>query len=212
MTDKPKTRVVLYGAGGHGRVCLDIARAAGWAIAGFCDSAAMVGSRIHGAEVIANDPTELDGEDYGPLSYFPSVGRQDVRRRVLMAMQKTGLEVPSLIHPKAVVSDGAFIGPGTVIMPGAVIAIDSHVGAGCIVNHGATIDHDNQLGEGAKIGPGANLAGSVSVGAWANIGAGAVLIPGVSVGEGSVVGAGAVVIRDVEASTTVAGVPARSIY
>lgn len=209
MSEQQGLQLVIYGAGGHGRVCLDIALACGLPVAGFCDSAASKGSRIHGVEVIANDPTELMGEGMGPFSFFPAIGGQDVRRRILLAMEKTGLPVATLIHPAASVSTAASIGAGSVIMAGAIIATDAGIGRGCIVNHGATIDHDCQLSEGAKIGPGANLAGSVTIGAWADIGTGAALIPGVSVGDGATVGAGAVVIRDVAPGKTVAGVPAR---
>ena len=43
------------------------------------------------------------------------------------------------------------------------------------------------------------------------IGTGARILPGVHIGRGAVVGAGAVVRDDVEAGTTVVGVPARVI-
>jgi acetyltransferase-like isoleucine patch superfamily enzyme len=43
------------------------------------------------------------------------------------------------------------------------------------------------------------------------IGIGAIVLPGLSIGAGAIVGAGAVVIADVEASTTVAGNPARRL-
>ena len=200
---------MIYGAGGHGRVCLDIARAAGLSVAGFCDSAAPKGSRIHGCEVIANDPAELAGEP--GLRFFPAIGGQEARRRVLLAMESARLAMASLIHPDASVSPAASVGAGSAVMAGAVIATDATIARGCIVNHGATVDHDCQLGVGVKVGPGANLAGGVMVGAWSDIGTGAALVPGVSVGENTTVGAGAVVIRDIGANLTVVGVPARPL-
>lgn len=45
----------------------------------------------------------------------------------------------------------------------------------------------------------------------ASIGSGAVIMAGVTVGENAMIGAGAVVTHDVEARTTVAGIPARKI-
>ena len=41
------------------------------------------------------------------------------------------------------------------------------------------------------------------------IGAGATILPGVRIGEAAIVGAGALVTRDVEAATTVVGIPAK---
>lgn len=211
MTIQEERHLVIFGAGGHGRVCLDIARAAGWQVAGFCDSAAQKGSRIHGCAVIANDPTELEA-NAASLAFLPAVGRQDGRRRVMLAMEKTGLVLATVIHPSAILSDHASVGGGSVIMPGTIVAIDASIGRGCIVNHGATIDHDNQLSDGAKVGPGSHLAGGVSVGAWANIGAGTIVIPGVSIGAGATIGAGAVVTQDIDANVTAVGVPARPLH
>ena len=45
----------------------------------------------------------------------------------------------------------------------------------------------------------------------ASIGSNATILAGVTIGENAMVGAGAVVTRDVEANTTVAGVPARPV-
>ena len=45
----------------------------------------------------------------------------------------------------------------------------------------------------------------------ASIGSNATILAGVTIGENAMVGAGAVVTRDVEANTTVAGVPARVV-
>lgn len=45
----------------------------------------------------------------------------------------------------------------------------------------------------------------------AYIGTRAIILPGVAIGESAVVGAGSVVTKDVEAGTTVAGVPAKKL-
>lgn len=45
----------------------------------------------------------------------------------------------------------------------------------------------------------------------ATIGSGAIIMGGVTIGEGAMVGAGAVVTKNVEANTTVIGVPARAM-
>ncbi|HEX6003537.1 MAG TPA: acyltransferase [Burkholderiales bacterium] len=51
----------------------------------------------------------------------------------------------------------------------------------------------------------------VDIGDDVYIGAGATILPGVRIGKAAVVGAGAVVTRDVEAATTVVGVPAKAL-
>ena len=50
----------------------------------------------------------------------------------------------------------------------------------------------------------------IDIGDDAYIGAGATILPGVRIGGAAIVGAGAVVTRDVEAATTVVGIPAKA--
>ena len=50
----------------------------------------------------------------------------------------------------------------------------------------------------------------VDIGDDVYIGAGATILPGVRIGKAAIVGAGAVVTRDVEAATTVVGIPAEA--
>lgn len=56
-----------------------------------------------------------------------------------------------------------------------------------------------------------NVVSQVRIGRNVWIGAHAVIMPGVTVGDSAIVGAGAVVTRDVEARSTVIGVPARAV-
>lgn len=86
---------------------------------------------------------------------------------------------------KVTIGDGTQIGPGTQIL---------------------TADHPR---DPAQRRAGLELGRPIVIGANVWIGGGAIILPGVTVGDDAIIGAGAVVTRDVRASATVAGNPAR---
>lgn len=163
--------------------------------------------------VMLGTDTELErlAIEHGATHVFVAIGDNGARLRVTRRCTTAGLTVATAISRFAMLSHSAFVADGAVVMPGAIVNAATHIGAGAIVNTGATIDHDCVVGEFAHVAPGVTIAGGVTIGARAFIGIGARVIPGISIGNDVVVGAGAVVIRDVPASVTVVGVPARPI-
>ncbi len=204
-------KLIIIGAGGHGRVCAEIAVRCGYAVTGFCDPALALGEWINGMPVIAEDDERLLAEWTDDTHLFVALGDNTRRTELGDLAQQRGIELATLIDPSAVVSATAEIGAGSVLMANVVVNANARIGAHCILNTACTIDHDGELGDGVQIGPGVNAAGGVTVGEKSLVGVGASLIPGVGVGRGAIVGAGAVVTADVADGITVAGVPARPI-
>ena len=204
--------LLIVGAGGHGRVVAEIAIAAGIEVLGFLDRSAAVGASVGGKPVLGRALPDLRSS-HGPLAVavFIAVGDNDTRARLFQEAHGAGYDLPTLIHPSAVVSPSACIGAGSVLMAGAIINADARLGRFTIINTAASIDHDCVLEDGAQICPGARAAGTVRLGANAFVGTGAIVIPGIRVGAGAIVGAGAVVLRDVAPDTTVVGNPARVV-
>ena len=209
--------LLVWGAGGHGRVAADLVRAAGHRVAGYVDAdPTRLGAVVDaaGGRVVATQDELLRAARAG---VFPcgaggiTLGIGDNAARVACLRKVTRLPAPALVHPSAVVSESARLGRGVLVLPLALVHTAARVGDAAIVNSGAVVEHDCILEEGVHVSPGAVLAGGVRVGRGAWIGAAAVVIPGVRVGPGAVVGAGAVVIRDVQAGATVVGNPARVI-
>ena len=106
----------------------------------------------------------------------------------------TGVE----IHPGATIGRGVFIDHGM----GVVIGETAVVGDRCLLYQGVTLggtgkDHGKRhptLASNVVIGAGAKVLGSIDVGANTRV------------------GAGSVVVRDVEANSTVVGIPGRVIH
>ena len=205
--------MVIVGAGGHGKVVLDILLAAAqYKPVGFLDAdPALTDSYVAGLPVL------------GSINAIAILRRQRVRHAVvaigdnrtrveyaaLLAGQ--GITLVNAVHPRAFVSPTATLGRNVIVAAQAAVGTEARVGNSAVVNTGAVVEHECDVGEGAHVCPGAALAGRVRVGRGAFVGAGARVIQCRAVGEYATVGAGAVVIRDVLDATTVVGVPARPV-
>jgi len=206
-------KVVICGAGGQGKVVLDILRAAGeHEVVGFVDSSPdKAGQEVCGLKV------------FGPVNVLPrlrkqklahaivAIGDTRVRQRYAQLLKEQGFQLVSAVHPAAWVSPAARIGENVVIAPNASVCTEASIGSSVILNTNCVVDHECEVGDGAHVCPGVNLGGRVRVGRCAWVGIGANVIQCVSIGEYATVGAGAAVIRDVPAYATVVGVPARVI-
>jgi sugar O-acyltransferase (sialic acid O-acetyltransferase NeuD family) len=205
---------VILGAGGQGRVVLDILRAAGeYEPVAFLDAnATLSGTEIGGVAVRGSVNLLPRLAQHDKIRHaIVAIGDNRVRRSYAALARDAGMTLINAIHPQAAVSPTATLGTNLVISPGAVVATDASIGDSVIVNSAAVVDHECRIGEGSHICPGALLAGRVRVGAGAFIGMGAKIIQCLSVGDEATVGAGAVVLADVPPGVTVAGVPARVI-
>lgn len=207
-------RIVIVGAGGHGKVVADVAALAGWTVAGAVDRSPSGGPALaSGLKILGGDDALPGLKAKGVKAAAVGVGGvQDTgpRRAVRLKLAALGFSLPALKHPSAIVARGVPLGDGAQVMAGVVINPGASVGEGVVVNTGAIVEHDCTLEDDCFVGPGAVLGGDVSVGAGAFIGLGATVLPGVALGPGCVVGAGAVVVEDVPQKAVVAGVPARS--
>jgi len=195
--------LVVIGGGGHGKVAVSAALAAGFRVTAVLDDdRALWGSEILGIEVSGPVTGETAGAALGLLAIGSNRVREALARRL-------SLEWAVVVHPTAWVHGTVRIGEGTVVFAGAAVQPDTVIGRHAIVNTGATVDHDCRIGDFAHIAPGASLAGGVEVGEGAFVGIGSSAIPGVRIGRWTTVGAGAAVVRDLPDGVVAAGVPAR---
>lgn len=213
MGDIDDHRLMIWGAGGHAKTVYDAVVASGqWNPVGlfvdppFAPPATPRPVRVH----LAADPIEFLNS-LGIRHVFVAMGDNQARLSRTIRLQEAGFNLPVIVHPAAIVSPSANLGPATFVGPGAVVNADTGLGRGVIINSGAIVEHDCRVGDGAHVAPGAVLGGHVEIGREALIGLGSRIAPRIKVGERGIVGAGAVVIRDVAPETVVAGVPARAI-
>jgi sugar O-acyltransferase (sialic acid O-acetyltransferase NeuD family) len=206
-------RVLIVGAGGHGKVVLDILRAADlYEPAGFIDAdPALAGTSSGGIKVLGAMNLLPKLHRQGIKAAIVAIGDARARRHCAALLRELGIELVNAVHPTAFVSPTAVLGQGVVVAAQAAVSTESRVDDLAIINTSAVVDHECHIGEAAHVCPGAHLAGRVSVGRDSFIGLGANVIQCLKIGEGATVGAGAVVREDVPAFSTVVGVPARVI-
>jgi len=206
MTTAP--RLVLIGAGGHGKVAADAARGGVWSEIVFLDRS-YPERRTNGVWPIVGSMTEISALRATGAALFLSLGDNAARARLWAELKMT--ESPTLIDPDAYVSAHAKLGPGTLVVRNAAVNADVQIGRGVIINTGATVDHDCSLADFVHVSPGANLSGAVTVGARSWIGAGSAVREGIAIGSDAQVGTGAAVVADVPDGLVMVGVPARPL-
>ena len=204
-------KIAIIGAGGHGRVVLDILRNNHqFDVVGFVDS----NSQLHGSYI---DDIPVIG-DMAELEYFSNrgiggaiiaIGDNEIRCKFARIVSSYGISLINAIHPSASIARTANIGKNVVIAQGANICAHVRIEDSVICNTGSIIDHESIIEEGAHICPGTKLAGHVIIHEQAFVGIGSTVIQNITIGQSAIVGAGAVVLNDVEAATTVVGVPAK---
>ncbi len=203
-------RLVVIGAGGHGREVYDTARAAVAAgddleVMGFADDGVVDLGLLErlGACLLGT----VDEVPAG-VGHVIGIGSPEIRRRI--AERLVGRS-PAwvVVHPTASFGLDVELAPGCVLMAGSRVTTNVRLGPHSYVNVNAVVSHDCRVGAYVSVSPGALVNGAVTLEDGCFIGTGAVILPGRTVGAGAMVGAGAVVTRDVPAGAVVKGNPAR---
>lgn len=198
------TSVYVFGAGGHGKVVLDVLLSENkYVIKGILDDAPQSDSLFE-IPIKKN----FNRKKLQARNCIVAIGDNAIRKKIVTTLDTNFIMT---IHPNAIVSKFAKIGPGTQIMAAAVVNPDAIIGNHCIINTGAIVEHDCKLEDYVHIAPNACLGGNVTVGEKTLVGIGANIIPNVKIGKNVSIGAGTVVLQDVPDNAVVVGVPARII-
>ena len=192
--------LVVYGAGDHGLVVADAARAAGLEVLGFVDD----------ADLPERNLLDPDLPALATAAFVVGIGDNAARLAVARRLLEQGKTLVNVLHPDAAVSPEARLGRGVFVGAQAVVGPEARLEDAVLVNSAAVAEHHCVLEAGVHLAPAAALGGRVKVGQATLVGLGAKVLPGVTLGKNCVVGAGAVVVRDAGDGVTLRGVPART--
>lgn len=213
LVDAVPRYLAIFGAGGHGRELLWLARQI-WGdelpVTFLVSIAELVGTRVDDIAVHHVDQCPFDP---AATRYIVALGNPQARERCAGLCERAGLSPGRLIHPRAEISRRVRVGEGSVVCAGVVLTTHIDIGRHVHINVMSSVSHDGCLADFSTLSPGVRVSGNVHIGRRAFIGAGASIVNGtvdapLHIGADAIVAAGACVTRDVAAGAVVAGVPA----
>ena len=146
-------KLLIIGAGGHGKVVYDIAtQIAKYEKINFLDD------NSNDDRVIGKCSDYLNFKEQDTEMY-PAFGNNEMRVNWENKLVEEGIALASIIHPLAYISPLARVEAGTVVMPYAIINTGVIIKKACIVNLGAIVDHDCIIEPGCHLAPGAVVKG-----------------------------------------------------
>lgn len=186
-------RLIIIGAGGHGKVCAEIAKDMNcWDEICFLDDSFPKNKKCLDFNIVG---CIKDTCIYKEHDFFVAIGNNKVRGELILSLLNKQINIATLIHPTAYISEYSSIGIGTSVHQFAVVNTDTKIGSGCIINTSSIIEHENTIADFVHISPNVSLGGQVSIGDYSWIGIGSTVLNNISIMMKTTIGAGSVVIN-----------------
>ena len=196
-----KKKILIIGAGGHGRVSAAIfTQDSRYEFSGFLDRDVSLPGVIGSSDTYR---TYLHSH-----SFFIAIGDGVIRSDIFTNMKKNGAKFVNAIHKTAVVEPGVELGENIFLGAFSYINVGTRLGDTVYINNKCLIEHDNRIANHAHLAPGVITGGAVVVGAYSFVGLGSVINDQITIGERTIIGSGSVVIDDVPSDALAVGVPA----
>jgi len=162
-----------------------------------------------GRPLIFGDDWELQLRRLGISHILPAIPDTRERINLVQAAIAYNFDLPTVVHPSAVILSGAEIAQGCILEPKVYVGLDVEIGVACQLRAGSHVDHNSVLGDYVTLNPNAVVAGNAFIGAGSSINLSASVSNGVKLAEKTTVGAGAMVLRSFsETGLRLLGIPA----
>lgn len=207
--------IYALGVGHNTPVMIDLAEACGYNVVGlyhYDDS--RTGEMDHGFEIIGSFEDLLAEDSLTGKFFLLTMGDSNIRKDLSEKIVSLGGEIPTLIHPTAVISRFANISKkGVYIGAFSHVQADTDIQEGTIILSGVNISHTNSIGKYCFIAGGVTIGAYTLVEDLVFIGQGALSISGKvsKIGENAYIGARSLLTSNVNHNVIVAGSPAKEI-
>mgnify|MGYP003980704717 FL=1 len=188
--------IILIGGGGHCKAVIDVIEQEGrFNIIGIIDKPELLGKNVLEYPIIGND-SELNVLVKRCKNALITIGqiRSPLPRINLFdTVLKLGFTLPSIVSPRAYISQHAYIGIGSIIMHDAVVNAGAIIGDNCIINTKSIVEHGSNIGNHCHISTNAVINGDVVVGSGSFIGSGAISKESIKIDDNYFAKAGSVI-------------------
>ena len=208
-------QIYALGVGHNTPVFIDIAEQCGYKIAGLYHyNDERTGETDHGFEILGSFEYLFSKTSLKDENFLLTMGDNKIRAQLIERILQLGGNIPSIIHPTAVISRFAQISPiGVYISAFTHIQADTMIEQGSVILSGVNISHTNHIGKYCFIAGGATIGAYTTMEDYAFVGQGALSISGKvkTIGKHAYIGARSLLTKSVEANAIVAGSPAKII-
>ena len=149
---------------------------------GYLDDGLPAGTLVNGTPVLGALSLAWDlnrlfevSVDAPPDQVVVAIGNPALRHTWQQVLEQVAAPLGVVLHPRAIVSATAQLGPGSVVLAGAVVNANASLHQGVLVNSGAVVDHDAICGAYSQLGVNAAMAGGSRLGPLACLAPGEVL-------------------------------------
>ncbi len=210
-----RKRLIIIGARGYGRECLDSLRSEYEGLLDQYELAGFLDSKKDALDGFAGYPPILSSvEDYQVQEndrFICALGASNWRKVYTEKILAKGGRFDSFIHPKAMIRSTATIGQGVTLGQFTTVSSNVTVGDFALIHAYCDFGHDVRIGTYATIESYSFCGGFSSIGENATLHTRSTILPHIRVGVDATVGAGSVVLRHVKPGTVVFGNPARRL-
>ena len=160
-----KPKLILIGAGGHCKSCIDVIEQENkFIIAGIVDINTSISDFLEYPLLGHDDDLAKLKLNYDyALIAIGQIKSPAIRIRLYDYAKSLGFKLPAIISPRAYVSKHAKIGNGTIVMHDALINTGAIVGDNCIINTKSLIEHDAVIENNCHISTGAIINGGAII-------------------------------------------------
>jgi len=203
------SKLIILGAGGHGKVCAEIAEQQGFDVF-FLDD------KFPDVTLLEHWPIIGKCNDYGKYLdsnsfFFIAVGDNKVRQRLYTQVKEHSGKFTTLVHNKAIISQYAEVAEASLVTANAVLNPFSKVSVACIINTAAVIEHDAIIEAFVHVSPNATVLGGAKIESLAWVGANSTVFPMITLGFTSILGAGSLLNKNAPSNSVLVGAPAKNI-